>query len=172
MDLPSPEWQRFTEEDSAGVRSAGMVVTARCVEHGRCVYTDRMPPKTDAIGECWQRVYGSRQHSTGTMTIHYGSGWLDSWERRVWQTWNRRWAPYSAHDELRIMQYVIDTEYGGEAAQRDRHQSRKELDRALSNVSLKEPYRTSHIKQAILTAYRTRIEREGARYRLEYQRER
>jgi hypothetical protein len=172
MGLPSPEWQRFSEEDRAGVRGAGMVVTVRCLEHGRWVYTDRMRPKSDVIGECWQRAHGSRQQSTGTMTIHYGNGWLDGWEHRVWQTRNRRWAPYSEHDELRIMQYVIDTEYGGDAAQRDRDQSRKELERALLNVSLKEPYRTSHIKQAILTAYRTRIEREGARYRLEYERER
>ena len=106
------------------------------------------------------------------MTITFHNDWLDSWERRVWQPNNGRWAPYSEIDELRIMQYIIDVDLGVDAEQRDFEQSQKQLDQALSNTRLKGPYRASHINQAILTAHRTRVEREGARYRLEYQRSR
>jgi hypothetical protein len=138
----------------------------KCLQDGRWIYLDHMPA-TDGISECWHRQSGQRRHDTGSMVIHYGNSWIDRWERWVWQPSNVRWAPYSEHDEQRILQQMIDTEYGYEAIDRDRERSQADLERALANTSLREPYRSQHIKQAILTGYRTRIEREGARWRLE-----
>jgi len=165
VGLPHPETQGFTEEEQQLARSGGMKAN-KCLRDGRWAYLDHLPA-TDGTSQCWHRQSGQRRHDTGAMVIHYGNSRIDRWERWVWQPSNGRWAPYSEHDEQRILEHMIDTDYGYEAIDRDRERSREDLDRALANTSLREPYRSQHIKQAILSGYRTRIEREGASWRLE-----
>jgi len=155
LGLPEPEVQRFTEEDR--VRAGGS--TAKCLINGQWVYSEGMPATDDGVGECWSRRSGRRTEYGGTFTIQYMGGLGRAWERYVWQPNNRRWAPYGEGDEIGVMQRMIDTEYGFEAENRDREESRKQLEWAGDN--------RENRKLAIIRAYEARIRREGARYRLE-----
>jgi hypothetical protein len=101
-------------------------------------------------------------------------GFLDWWERRIWQPHNKRWAPYPESTGQLIRQYIIEEEYGLEAEWKDRESSTKQIERIEDSPHYQRNARarTSFIKQAILEAYKTRVLRAGARYRLEYERSR
>ncbi len=101
--------------------------------------------------------------------IYRGTAWLDRWESYVWQPVNQRWAPLEERDEVAVLQHMIENTFGREAELRDREEASELLERADRDHAIRNDprERATWIKSAILTANRTRIQREGARYRLD-----
>ena len=176
VGLPPLEARRFDEADRERTKSQGGVVATKCSIDAKRVYSHSLPRKgpDEGVTECWKRQYGNRTDRGSSFETTFIGTWLDWWERYTWQPHNRRWAPYSESDDYRIMEHVIDTEYGFDAQAKDREESRERFASLRANSYLENDrrMRNDFAMIAVLVAYRTRIIREGALYRLQYERSR
>jgi hypothetical protein len=156
MGLPPPPRQEFMGTDYSGVRSGGR--GAKCRIDGDWIYSADLPLEgpDEGVDECWRRLREGR---------------ADAWEQWSWQPTNQRWAPYPESTELRIIQEMIDHDYGFEAQRKDEQDSRERI----RTIGGSPHYRdrpdlaAPHIKYALLAAYRSEVIRAGAEYRVEYQ---
>ena len=87
-----------------------------------------MPPPDEGASECWQRQTVRRNTTVSypltteiIQSVTYYNQQTVLWERRVWKPNNRRWAPYSEAEEMRVLDHLIQNTYSFEAEQRERY---------------------------------------------------
>jgi hypothetical protein len=161
------------EFDSREEREVLRGIVSRCSINGKWVYDVAMPESgpDEGVTECWHRPWG-RKSSLMVNAIAFTSAPMSRWERYTWQPRNRRWAPYSEADEGRILEHIIDKEYGYDAESKDRENASEQIRMIEDRPAPNEYSQKENLKWAVLGAYRSRVIREGALYRIEVERAR
>jgi hypothetical protein len=161
------------EEFSGSVENElSQSIGAKCWIDGEWRYRRELPDSgpEEGVTDCWKRQYGQNRTIAGDWML-VNSSWQPRWEHYTWQPNNRRWAAYTEDEERRVLETLIDEKYGTDAEQEDREYSRRSIESIERRPAAPE-YQASNLKGAILSAYRTRVMREGALYRVEYERSR
>lgn len=158
--LPAPERRAFDTQDKAEAGGSSV----KCVVNGKSAYGETFVEPGQGASECWRRAVGERTISRdfNASLVQIGAK-LDFWDRYVWQTNTKRWAPCDEACESTVLLRLISTDYGSEAESKDREESRKMLERERSNPRSTE----LGVKQALLRAYQSRVKRAGAQQRLD-----
>jgi len=85
--------------------------------------------------------------------------WDVFWVKLVWAPQKGRWAYFTRREDRELFRRYIEVRLDDEEEKRDTAESLRLLKEAAKNATL--------VKMAVLTAYRSRLRRAGARYRLE-----
>ncbi|MFH2202271.1 MAG: hypothetical protein ABIJ96_04075 [Elusimicrobiota bacterium] len=126
----------------------------KCLVAGQWKYFASPPGKAAGAQECWSSIRKLKRD-----TIWDNPFWEISWEKLVWAPAKKRWAHFTPEEDRAFFARFIAEELDANAEKLDAEQSLREFRAAGKNPAL--------LKIALVTAYRTRLRRAGARYRLE-----
>lgn len=126
----------------------------KCRIDGAWSFFAASPAQAAGIQECWLMTRSFRPGGKGR-----APSWTIRWRKLAWAPRKGRWALFTRQQESELFAAYIRSRLGKLAQDEDQAASRKIL------RSPRIP--KSGLKRALLRAYRTRLRREGALYRLE-----
>jgi len=126
----------------------------RCRIDGVWSYHPAPPPDDFGARECWllSRVFRTRKQVVAVY-------WDYFWRKLQWAPEKGRWAVFTREQERRLFAAYIEAHLGDDARRRDEESSQTLLRRGGSDRQA--------LKEAVLTAYRSSVRREGALLTLE-----
>lgn len=126
----------------------------RCRSEGPWTYHKRPPGGPERPPECWGLLKRQRGGSRDHTII-----WETFWQRYSWISELERWALFSPNEEQRLFRRYISDHLGPEAVREDVSHSEKGVREAGGDKAL--------IRKSVIRAFKTRLLREGALYRLD-----